>query len=1188
MNDRHVTHRLRRVLERLGFWPARGHTLAGTMKRRLPAFAVLIASVGITLWAWDVARSYAFQRDEARFRRDVRQTTLAILNRLFHYEVALRGLSGLFAASEHVTEEEWTAYVERLAVSQNCPAFCHVMYVTRPPSTPDEPAAASAHAPDRTPLSANSGSTCRVRFVTPASARTNIREDQLHGIDSLRRAMDYARDTDLPTLTRRLEQNPCGHDGNLVMLCLPVYRSDRPQSFLVEDRQRNIRGWIVASLDVEQLMRDVIGKATEGIHLDIYDGTFLRETDLLYRDAREDESLSLPHAPLSAVTPFDFGGRTWTLHSTANRAFFKGQESLTAGLVLAGGSLTSLLLFGLIWLLSARREQAVALAEQMTTALRESEARAQKRAMVASYTDKAAIVLDETGRVDWVNDSFYRVTELDRQQTTGASLEQVLSSLHVEQATISQVLTHLRRRQEYQADVECRTARGRTRWLAIEMRPSASADGSLQHSIVVASDITERKRAEEELLDAKEVADKANRAKSEFLANMSHEIRTPLNGVIGMVDLLMTTPMDARQQRYARIVKSSADALLNLINDILDFSKIEAGRMELESSRFNLVLLVEDVAEGFSHMASRKDIEMICELDPGLPVIVEGDGERLRQVLVNLTNNAIKFTDHGHVALRAAVCEEAGDRVRVRFEVTDTGIGIPRERMSRLFKSFSQGDMSTTRKHGGTGLGLAISKRLVEMMGGEIGVRSIPDEGSTFWFTVELGRNESDERAAMPGAYNAFQGLRVLVVEDSEAHREMLQSLLQNWGMDSVVAASGEEAMARLTAAARDRRPFDLALVDRELSDTGALSFGRRLKVTRDVPPLSLILLGEIDHPVSASELHAAGFAGQVTKPIRQSRLFDLVIRVITGSSERPPAEPLQADRATEAMGQVQSGKEGRILLAEDHVVNQQVAGEILVMAGYDCDVVANGQEAVEAVSRRAYDLVLMDCLMPEMDGFEATRLIRQKERDGALSGLRKKRLPIIALTANAIQGDREQCLDAGMDDYLSKPVDPAQLLQVVERNLDPQESAPPPDGRGAAPPDGAPPKSADNGNVLSMDDLLVRCLHNAELAGEILEKFEAQLKDDLAAIRGGCRAGNAAETMRLAHALKGSAANLSADALRTVAEKAETMARNGDMTGVADLFPQLEREINRCLDDVPRARIRLREARDMLRETIR
>ena len=591
-------------------------------------------------------------------------------------------------------------------------------------------------------------------------------------------------------------------------------------------------------------------------------------------------------------------------------------------------------------------------------------------------------------------------------------------------------------KQEYETKVK--HTDGSLRDVIFYKAPYSNRDGSPAGLIGTIFDITERKCIENELLRTKMEAESANIAKSQFLASMSHEIRTPMNGVIGMTSLLLDTELTDEQQGYAEIIHKSGESLLALINNILDLSKIAAGKVDIETLDFDLRTTVEDTAEMLAMRASAAGLELICRVDPLIPSSLKGDPGRLRQIITNLAGNAIKFTHNGEVEISAELESDQGESVKIRFSVRDTGIGIPENRRAAVFDPFTQVDGSTTRKYGGTGLGLSISKQLAELMGGEIGIESEEGKGSTFWFTTRLEKQtvvETQNLASLPCA--DISSTRVLVVDVNATNRTLMSTLLNSWGCRFETASNCDTALMLLHKAALMNDPFRIALLDQMMPGIDGLETGRRIKADPLLKSTLLIMVKSLGQRGDAADLEQVGFTGYLTKPVRQSQLYDCIALVLSRAGQSPSNQATDVPKAAHGIVTRHTIAENfkhsphLILLAEDNIINQKVAQSILNKLGYKAYMVFNGLEAVMALSLTSYDLVLMDCQMPEMNGFEATAIIRNIK-----STVLNHSVPIVALTANAMAKDREECLNAGMNDYLSKPIRKAELAEVLAKWL--------------------------------------------------------------------------------------------------------------------------------------------------------
>jgi PAS domain S-box-containing protein len=714
-------------------------------------------------------------------------------------------------------------------------------------------------------------------------------------------------------------------------------------------------------------------------------------------------------------------------------------------------------------------------------------------------------------------------------------------------------------------DSQVKNANGEMRDVVFHKASLTDGSGVVSGLVGVILDVTERKAMDAALQETNRKlkaaiveAEGANAAKSLFLANMSHEIRTPMNGVIGMTGLLLETGLSDEQRRYAESVRSSGEALLTLINDILDFSKIEAQKLDLEVLDFDLISLMDDFAANLALRAQQKDLEFLYAVEPEVPSLMSGDPGRLRQVLTNIAANAVKFTFSGEVVIRAFMQAETAEDVLVRFEVRDTGIGIPEDKHDILFEKFMQGDASTTRQYGGTGLGLAISKQLVEMMGGRIGVESKQGEGSTFWFTVRLGRPTRTVKTESPPPAD-LAGVRVLIVDDNATSREILSTRLALWGMRPHEAAAGPEALQALLHAIRENDPFRIAIIDMHMPDMDGETLGRAILADKRLKNTRIVMLTSLGTRGDARRFAEIGFNAYITKPVRHQELKDILSLTLMSPEERAlmPQSIVTRHTARETRHRL-AGKSARILVAEDNITNQQVAVGILKKLGLHADAVADGQEAVKALENIPYDLVLMDVQMPVMNGLEAVREIRDPR-----SAVGNHDIPVIAMTALALQGDRDDCLNAGMNDYVSKPLMLRDLTETLEKWLPPDREEctrtwEKKEAEQTAKLQSAPPC------VWDRSGMMIRLANDAQLARMVIDTFLDDIPDQMAKLRGYIETGDVLRAGHQAHSIRGAAANVGGEAFGATAFEIENAAVAGNLESAEDRMAELETEFKR------------------------
>ena len=832
-------------------------------------------------------------------------------------------------------------------------------------------------------------------------------------------------------------------------------------------------------------------------------------------------------------------------------AFLGAREKSVAQWIVAPGSVEALVLPEDVALLRLVGE-IVAMAHARQDAQRELLSSEERYRMLVERSRSAILVFDLEGFVTFANPAASQLAGYSPEDWHGVRVFDLVVPEEHPQLSETVELARLGAPMLVPREWSVRRKDGAIRRVESLRTPVHDRDGAVIGAQIVVSDITERHRTEQmrhaaqlELARASEEALAASRAKSAFVANMSHELRTPLNGVIGMVDLLSQTALDARQKRYVDVARASATLLLSVINDVLDFSKIETGRFDLERVEFSFADVIEEVSTTLELAAEEKGLELTCQTDPALAEPLVGDAARLRQVLVNLITNAIKFTACGEVGVRATLDAERTDAPYARIEVRDTGVGIATEAQGRLFKPFSQIDASSTRPHGGTGLGLAICRELVHRMGGEIGVESSAGQGAVFWFTIRL---ERPNRAVVPTdrvhVAPHLAGVRVLAVDDNATNREILRANLSTAGVRCDVASSGDEALRMLAVAAESGWPYALAVLDQHMPGMDGSELARRIRADPRIAAVRLVMLGSIGRPVGSSELETLGIRAWATKPIWRSTLLRALASAL--ADETTPSGGTSGVLATPSQRR-------RILLVEDTPVNAEVTIEILRGAGYAVELATDGLRAVEAVRKADYDLVLMDCQLPGIDGYEATRRIRDLETFGAATG---SRLPIVALTASASLEDLARARRAGMDDHISKPIDARRLLDMVSARIEggPERF----EGRESKRPAHV---------VVDLERALARLQGNRDLLTHLILQFRQEAVSALERLRQGVHLRDGAAVGYAAHRLRGQALSLDAGALGFELGTLESAAARGAWVDVEGALVAAEQEIDRVLD---------------------
>ena len=986
-----------------------------------------------------------------------------------------------------------------------------------------------------------------VYYVAPLAGNEKALGFDLGSEPLRRRALETAAQTGLPTATDpiTLVQGTGSQKGMLIFR--PIFDGEAAH---------RLRGFALIVLRMTSVLRS----ATT-------DGSVLMELDLRGENkppemlAASWQADSTPLTSLAQTRPVLAFGKVFSVTTYAGSEFMHLHPVRDGGLALITGLVVTTALATLFGVLHRRREQLERLVCDRTTELR-------KFSLAIEQSPVSVVITNREGLIEFVNPKFCQVTGYQAAELLGEN-PRVLKSGRTTPEEYVRLWQTINDGKAWLGEFLNRHKSGRLFWESAYISPVKNPAGEITHFLGIKEDITERKRAEETLQTtnqqlqlatarANEMAarsETANAAKSEFLANMSHEIRTPMNGVLGMLGLLLDTRLTEEQHQYTRIARASGVALLSLINDILDFSKIEARKLVLETLDFNLPEFLDDLAEVMALRAHEKGLVLGCFATPDVPAELRGDPARLRQILINLAGNAIKFTQQGEVVIRARLVAESPKEVQLHFSVSDTGIGIPPDKLGRLFAKFSQADSSTTRLYGGTGLGLVISKQLIELMGGEIGVRSEPERGSEFWFTVRLAKPARP--AAEPAALSAdLRGVRVLIVDPQPLYREMFLLALNSWGLRPTGVADATSALRALTQAQAAGDPFQVAVLDSKQATMDGLALGHAIKNHPHLMATRLVMSIPLGQRVNSQRMEVTGYLAMLNKPVRRQKLLEVLAQVLGGKQTTGSVANPASDTAPPTFS-----SQTRILVAEDNLTNQQVILGILKKLGLVARVAANGAEAVKELESQPYDLVLMDVQMPEMDGFEATGIIRNPQ-----SRVQNHQMPVIALTANALQGDREKCQEAGMSDYLTKPIEVPALVVILEKWLPAGAKAAQPSENQPVTPTVVPP-SEPAIPVFNRTAFLRRLMNDEQLARIIIQAFLGDMPGQIKQLKDVVAAGETQRIGQQAHKIKGAAANVGGEALQALAAALEQAAKANDQARMAARMSELDPQFDALLE---------------------
>ena len=992
-----------------------------------------------------------------------------------------------------------------------------------------------------------------ILFAEPYDRNKPIIGLDLASLPACRRAMDLSIDSGSVSVTEPIAWTDGQAESNVFFVLRPIVVDSAPAD-TAETRRAKLLGFTAAVIRADAVVENALATFPDGVDVLLFDDSGVEGRKLVgfydsqARRAQFASAGPLPDLNLPERTPaaqLDVQGRTWSIECVPTPAYLSSRRSRLPDATLLFGALLTIVVAAYANTLMGRKVEVENLVIRRTSELREAnENLAYERFLLNTLLDHSPDYIyfkDTESRFIRVSravasylgfgDPSRAIGKTDADIFGSEAARQYLADERKIMATGETIMD----KEEAQTWSD-----GRRTWVSTNKVPLRNPQGQIIGTFGISRNVTARKLMEAQLEAAKNAAEAASRAKSEFVANMSHEIRTPMNAIIGLTELVLDTELDDSRREYLKMALESSESLLSLINDILDFSKIEAGRLEVENAPFNPRELLGDTVRSLAFRAHGKSLELFCHIHSDVPDRLIGDGGRLRQVIVNLVGNAIKFTEAGEVVLEVTRKPEHGDGVALQFTVSDTGIGIPEEKRDAVFAAFVQADSSTTRKFGGSGLGLAICSELVALMGGELRLASEVGRGSSFHFTVCF-------EPALVGDVDAvcedLVDMRALVVDDNATNRRILEEMLASWGMKPTIASGAEEALERMQRAREAGEPFALVLTDANMPDVDGFTLAERIKSDDGLRGTVIMMLTSGDRPGQIARCDRLGVAAHLLKPVKQSELFDTILAALGISA--PEDHPAAGATASE----LPSGKLEPlcILLAEDSIVNQKLAVGLLERHGHTVLVANHGKEAVAAIESQDVDLVLMDVQMPEMDGFEATKIIRDREKATG------KHVPIIAMTAHAMKGDRDRCLNAGMDDYVAKPIRAKHLLRTIGAVLHSSDTGE----------KQVEPASASGGAVDWSEAL--RCVGGApDLLKEVVETVLEELPDLVTAVRQAAAKQAAGELRAATHKLKGAIRYFGLTEAFKHALQLEEMGGREDLAKATPIVDALEREVER------------------------